>query len=465
MDVKIAPDWKELLSPEFEKPYFAALTQFVRQEYATHRIYPRGSNIFRAFDKCPFDKLKVVIIGQDPYHGPGQANGLCFSVGDGVPFPPSLQNIFKEVSDDTGTPIPPTGNLDRWAEQGVLLLNAVLTVRAHEAASHAGHGWETFTDAVVRAIAQRKQGIVYMLWGSYAQKKGAIADPQRNCILKAVHPSPLKGDAFSPIFGRICEINERSIFVEAVEPNEEQRLAAEAVERDKLDLLSLPERGAELGLILKSLGLNTRSLGQDCKTLIINGLNPDPGVTWAEPMLLTHLDNLKAGLEVLRRLSPAEKILLAVPKEMRLHHHDIEVAAVPSQYPASINALVIKAVTGKENPEGVGIVGLHNVWSLGRVARTGLPLIETVVTIGSFEHSGNYIVKEGSTIGELLEFANIELKNGDTLVRGGPLRGESLDKLDRSVTKGSTGVFVVEAGTIPPMEGHSPCINCGAWPA
>ena len=177
MDVKIAPDWKELLAPEFEKPYFAALTQFVRQEYATHRIYPRGSNIFRAFDKCPFDKLKVVIIGQDPYHGPGQANGLCFSVGDGVPFPPSLQNIFKEVSDDTGTPIPPTGNLDRWAEQGVLLLNAVLTVRAHEAASHAGHGWETFTDAVVRAIAQRKQGIVYMLW--------------RNCILKAVHPSPL----------------------------------------------------------------------------------------------------------------------------------------------------------------------------------------------------------------------------------------------------------------------------------
>lgn len=278
----------------------------------------------------------------------------------------------------------------------------------------------------------------------------------------AVHPSPLKGDAFSPIFGRICEINERSIFVEAVEPNEEQRLAAEAVERNKLDLLSLPERGAELGQVLKSLGLNTRSLGQDCKTLIINGLNPDPGVTWAEPMLLTHLDNLKAGLEVLRRLSPAEKILLAVPKEMRLHHHDIEVAPVPSQYPASINALVIKAVTGKENPEGVGIVGLHNVWSLGRVARTGLPLIETVVTIGSFEHSGNYIVKEGSTIGELLEFANIELKNGDTLVRGGPLRGESLDKLDRSVTKGSTGVFVVEAGTIPPMEGHSPCINCGA---
>lgn len=159
MDVKIASDWKEILSEEFEKPYFRELTDFVRQEYASRRIFPRGSNIFRAFDKCPFDKLKVVIIGQDPYHGEGQANGLCFSVADGVPFPPSLQNIFQEVADDTGSPIPTSGNLDRWAEQGVLLLNAVLTVRAHEAASHAGHGWETFTDAVVRAIAQRKQGI------------------------------------------------------------------------------------------------------------------------------------------------------------------------------------------------------------------------------------------------------------------------------------------------------------------
>ena len=158
MDVKIAPDWKEVLAPEFEKPYFATLTDFVRQEYASRRIYPRGSNIFRAFDKCPFERLKVVIIGQDPYHGPGQANGLCFSVADGIPFPPSLQNIFKEVADDTGTPIPASGNLDRWAEQGVLLLNSVLTVREHEAASHAGRGWETFTDAVVRAIAERKVG-------------------------------------------------------------------------------------------------------------------------------------------------------------------------------------------------------------------------------------------------------------------------------------------------------------------
>lgn len=191
MDVRIAEDWKQILSEEFDKPYFEQLTDFVRAEYASGEVFPKGRDIFRAFDKCPFESLKVVIIGQDPYHGVGQANGLCFSVGDGIPFPPSLQNIFKEVNSDTGAPIPASGNLDRWAEQGVLLLNAVLTVRAHQAASHAGRGWEQFTDAVVRAIATRKQGVVYMLWGSYAQKKGAIADPNNNLILKSVHPSPL----------------------------------------------------------------------------------------------------------------------------------------------------------------------------------------------------------------------------------------------------------------------------------
>lgn len=191
MDVRIAQDWKEILSEEFSKPYFKELVEFVRAEYAAGEVFPKGRDIFRAFDKCPFEKLKVVIIGQDPYHGVGQANGLCFSVGEGVPFPPSLQNIFKEVNSDTGAPIPTSGNLDRWAEQGVLLLNAVLTVRAHQAASHAGRGWEQFTDAVVRAITTRKQGVVYMLWGSYAQKKGAIADPNNNLILKSVHPSPL----------------------------------------------------------------------------------------------------------------------------------------------------------------------------------------------------------------------------------------------------------------------------------
>ncbi|MBQ3234346.1 MAG: uracil-DNA glycosylase [Alistipes sp.] len=198
-DVRIAEDWKSVLKEEFTKPYFDELVEFVKAEYASTTVFPAGRNIFRAFDKCPLDRLKVVIIGQDPYHGEGQANGLCFSVSEGVPFPPSLQNILKEVHDDTGAEMPSSGELDRWAEQGVLLLNAVLTVRAHEAASHAGKGWERFTDAVVRAIAERKEGIVYMLWGNYAQKKGAIADPERNLILRAVHPSPLS--AYRGFFG------------------------------------------------------------------------------------------------------------------------------------------------------------------------------------------------------------------------------------------------------------------------
>ena len=191
MNVRIAEDWKALLQEEFDKPYFEELVTFVKAEYGSRQIFPAARNIFRAFDKCPLDKLKVVIIGQDPYHGDGQANGLCFSVDDGVDFPPSLRNIFKEVSEDMGKPIPASGNLDRWAEQGVLMLNAVLTVRAHEAASHAGRGWEQFTDAVVRKIAEQKQGVVYMLWGSYAQRKGAIANSASNLILKSVHPSPL----------------------------------------------------------------------------------------------------------------------------------------------------------------------------------------------------------------------------------------------------------------------------------
>ena len=199
MEVRIAPDWKAILAAEFEQPYFTELVQFVRSEYASGQVFPAGRNIFRAFDKCPFEQLMVVIIGQDHYHGEGQANGLCFSVAEGVSYPPSLQNIFKEVADDVGTPIPAWGELDRWAEKGVLLLNAVLTVRAHEAASHAGRGWERFTDAVVRAISERKEGVVYLLWGSYAQRKGALADPTRNCILKAVHPSPLS--AYRGFFG------------------------------------------------------------------------------------------------------------------------------------------------------------------------------------------------------------------------------------------------------------------------
>ena len=198
-DVRIAEDWKEVLREEFSKPYFEELITFVKGEYGAGTVYPAGRNIFRAFDCFPLDKLSVLIIGQVPYHGPGQANGLCFSVGEGVPFPPSLRNILQEVHTDVGAPMPVSGELERWAEQGVLLLNAVLTVRAHEAASHAGRGWERFTDAVVKAIAERKEGVVYMLWGSYAQKKGAIADPSKNLILKAVHPSPLS--AYRGFFG------------------------------------------------------------------------------------------------------------------------------------------------------------------------------------------------------------------------------------------------------------------------
>lgn len=199
MNVRINEAWKELLQPEFDKPYFEELVRFVRGEYASHTVYPAGSNIFRALDKCSPDDVKVVIIGQDPYHGEGQANGLCFSVNDGVQFPPSLRNIFKEINADLGTPIPTSGNLDRWAEQGVLLLNATLTVRAHSAASHAGHGWEQFTDSIVATLSELKSGVVYMLWGNYAQKKGAIVDGSRNLVLRAAHPSPLS--AHNGFFG------------------------------------------------------------------------------------------------------------------------------------------------------------------------------------------------------------------------------------------------------------------------
>ncbi|MCO6357419.1 uracil-DNA glycosylase [Roseivirga pacifica] len=199
MTVKIEESWQNALKEEFEKPYFNALTDFVKSEYSKHTIYPKGKDIFRAFDKCSFDKVKVVILGQDPYHGPGQANGLCFSVHEGVPFPPSLVNIFKEIKEDLGKDMPPNGSLDRWAEQGVLLLNATLTVRAHQAGSHQNKGWETFTDAVVKKLATEKQGLVYMLWGSYAQKKASIVNKQENLVLKSPHPSPLS--AYRGFFG------------------------------------------------------------------------------------------------------------------------------------------------------------------------------------------------------------------------------------------------------------------------
>lgn len=199
MNVQIEESWKKALAAEFEKDYFLRLVAFVRQEYQTTTIYPPGRLIFNAFHLCPYDKVKVVIIGQDPYHGPGQAHGLCFSVNDGVPFPPSLQNIFKEIHDDTGAPIPPTGNLTRWAEQGVLLLNATLTVRAHCAGSHQRKGWEEFTDAAIRVLAEHRDHLVFILWGSYAQKKGAFIDRNRHLVLTSVHPSPLS--AYHGFFG------------------------------------------------------------------------------------------------------------------------------------------------------------------------------------------------------------------------------------------------------------------------
>lgn len=199
MQVKIAPSWGEKLQSEFDAPYFSQLTQFVRKEYATGPCYPPGNQIFNAFNLCPFDKVKVVILGQDPYHEEGQAEGLCFSVADGVQWPPSLQNIFKEIEGDLHRPAPATGSLRRWAEQGVLLLNSTLTVRAHQAASHAGQGWETFTDAVVRLLSDERENLVFLLWGSYAQHKGAIVDRQRHLVLTSAHPSPLS--AYRGFFG------------------------------------------------------------------------------------------------------------------------------------------------------------------------------------------------------------------------------------------------------------------------
>jgi len=191
MDVKIEQSWKEQLQDEFGKPYFKQLTEFVRSEYQTQKIFPPAKLIFNAFDQCPFDRVKVVILGQDPYHGPGQAHGLCFSVNDDVDFPPSLRNIFKEIHDDTGAPIPASGNLTRWAQQGVLLLNATLTVRAHQAGSHQKKGWEQFTDSVIRLVSDRLEHVVFILWGNYAISKSEFINQQKHLILKSVHPSPL----------------------------------------------------------------------------------------------------------------------------------------------------------------------------------------------------------------------------------------------------------------------------------
>lgn len=199
MDVKIEPSWKARLTAEFAQPYFETLTAFVRNEYQTTTVYPPPVLVFNAFAHCPFESVRVVLLGQDPYHGPSQAHGLCFSVQDGVRPPPSLQHIFKEVHDDIGADIPTSGNLERWANQGVFLLNATLTVRRSEAGSHQGKGWETFTDAVIKLLANEKEHLVFLLWGNYARQKAAFIDTKKHLVLEAPHPSPFS--AYSGFFG------------------------------------------------------------------------------------------------------------------------------------------------------------------------------------------------------------------------------------------------------------------------
>ncbi|GAA0871672.1 uracil-DNA glycosylase [Gangjinia marincola] len=194
MNVQIDESWKEYLQPEFEKPYFESLVQFIKQEYQQFKCFPKGSQIFNAFNHCSFDETKVVILGQDPYHGAGQANGLCFSVNDGIAIPPSLDNIFKELTNDIKIDYPSSGNLSSWADQGVLLLNATLTVRAHQAGSHQGKGWELFTDKVIEMISIEKEHVVFMLWGGYAKKKGAVINPEKHLVLTSGHPSPLSAN-------------------------------------------------------------------------------------------------------------------------------------------------------------------------------------------------------------------------------------------------------------------------------
>ncbi len=194
MVIKIHPSWQTVLSNEFEKPYFEQLISFVKEEYNSKTCFPKGTEIFAAFDHCPFENVKVVIIGQDPYHGFGQANGLCFSVNDGIAFPPSLINIFKEIQADIHVSFPKSGNLERWADQGVLLLNATLTVRESEAGSHQSKGWETFTDAIIQKISDEKENVVFLLWGGFAKKKGAKIDRTKHHVLETGHPSPLSAN-------------------------------------------------------------------------------------------------------------------------------------------------------------------------------------------------------------------------------------------------------------------------------
>ncbi len=277
-------------------------------------------------------------------------------------------------------------------------------------------------------------------------------------MLLAEHPSTEKGDLFAPIHGVVADVNERSLIIKYEEPAEDAPL----VNVEPVNLLEQGLKGEELILAVKKLGVNTKSLGKKCKTLIINALNPDPGVAFAEPMLSNYGKTFHCGMELLKRFGRAENFILALPHGMQFSYEGLKVVHVSANYPNSLTELVIKNVTGQENPPDVACVGLHNLWSLGRVGYTGLPLTETVLTVGTYSKWENFVVKEGSYVGEILEHAKIDIQEGDTVLRGGPLRGESLDTLERSVTKGTHGVFVVESKDIPGIVGHSSCINCGS---
>ncbi len=285
-------------------------------------------------------------------------------------------------------------------------------------------------------------------------KKKAVVDVG-TCI--AVHPSEGKGNLFSPIRGEITEINERYVIINARDLGEK---AAEIPPSDLPDAKNLDTlEGQELLLALKKLGVDTAKLSRACDTLIINALNPEPGIMWAEPMLATHVRNLKAGFELHQRFSQAKEVIIAVPKGVNVAYQDVKVAHIDPWYPNSVDELVTAAVTGQEKPEGVGIVGLHKLWGLGRVAITQGPLMEGVITVSNQGHSENYIIKDGTRVSDLLAHAGMQVNPGDTVVVGGPLRGQSISQLDRGIDRKTLGLFVIAEG--PPLEAKSACCNCG----
>jgi len=273
-------------------------------------------------------------------------------------------------------------------------------------------------------------------------------------MLVATHPAADMGNLFCPVRGQVVDVGARYVDI-VVKPEQADDPVIPAV-----DLAELA--GDELLEGLKNMGIDTRYLCQQVDTLIINALNPEPGITWAEPMLATHVRNLKAGHALLQRIARARRVVVALPQGMNAAYEDVDVAYIEPEYPNSLDPLVIHAITGKEYAPEVGIVGLHTLWGLGRVAITGRPLTETVVTLSSGNHTGNYIIRDGTRVCDLLELANVSVNEGDTVIVGGPLRGQSISLLTRGLDKHSTGVFVVEDGSIPPLDGESQCSNCGA---